>query len=120
MLVRDTFSHYTNDEVKQKVEKFHSSMAVTPGGLTLMLRPLNVDMNKPFTDKLRNCVWIELMCSPYAQICRKPRAEIRKKAKIDVIASSALWLIHLCMNYCFLKLFCKITSKCCKITKKIR
>lgn len=52
MLVWYTFSAFTNDEMKEKVKKFNSSIVVKPGGLISILKPLDVCINRLFKDTL--------------------------------------------------------------------
>ena len=54
LLVWDSFSGHLVDSVKDILSKEHAtSLAVIPGGLTSVIQPLDVCLNKPFKDRLR-------------------------------------------------------------------
>ena len=53
LLVWDHFAAHLTDGVKQKVRQYNTNVAVIPGGLTGVLQPLDVSLNKPFKDGLR-------------------------------------------------------------------
>ena len=46
--------------MKEKCQSINTTIAVIPGGLTSVLQPLDVCLNKPFKDKLRS-KWIDWM-----------------------------------------------------------
>ena len=62
LLVWDKFSAHLTEGVTKKVRDTRTHIAVIPGGLTSMLQPLDVSINKPFKDKLRE-LWMEWMAS---------------------------------------------------------
>jgi len=49
----DSAKSHLKEEVKKQV-KNHSEIAVIPGGLTKLLQPLDISVNKSFKNKLRN------------------------------------------------------------------
>ena len=53
LLVWDSFQAHLVDSVKQAVRQTNTDIAVIPGGLTNILQPLDVSLNKPFKDRLR-------------------------------------------------------------------
>ena len=54
MLVWDSFSAHLGDNVKKQLRECHNThLAVIPGGLTSIVQPLDVCLNKPFKDRLR-------------------------------------------------------------------
>ena len=53
LLVWDSFRAHLVDPVKQALRQTNTDIAVIPGGLTSILQPLDVCLNKPFKDRLR-------------------------------------------------------------------
>ena len=53
ILVLDSFSAHLTDAIKVQLKQENTDMAVIPGGLTSMVQPLDVCLNKPFKDRLR-------------------------------------------------------------------
>jgi hypothetical protein len=51
LLVWDSFG----DDTKRILTEMKTDLAVIPGGLTTVLQPLDVSVNKPFKDMLENC-----------------------------------------------------------------
>ena len=47
MLVWDSFSAHLIDQAKQHLKENNTSTAVIPGGLTSVIQPLDVSLNKP-------------------------------------------------------------------------
>ena len=62
MLVWDQFLSHLTDAVKAKVKNLNTFQSVIPGGLTSILQPLDVAINKPFKDRDR-VKWIARMKS---------------------------------------------------------
>jgi len=60
MLVLDAFKGHVTDSVKDQVHKMKTELIVIPGGMTSMLQPMDVSINKPFKDRLRQqyLTWI--------------------------------------------------------------
>lgn len=54
LLVMDSFRGHTTDEVKQLFQENNTEQIIIPGGLTSILQPLDVCLNKPFKDNLRS------------------------------------------------------------------
>ena len=52
LLVWDSFSAHLTDTVKQQLRENKTVTAVIPGGLTSLVQPLDVCLNKPFKDRL--------------------------------------------------------------------
>ncbi|KAK6760910.1 hypothetical protein RB195_022106 [Necator americanus] len=52
LLIFDSARYHVTDEVKQFCQQY-SKIAVIPGGLTKILQPLDVGINKPFKDHLK-------------------------------------------------------------------
>ena len=53
LLVWDKFSAHLTDGVRKTLNDAKTDIAVIPGGLTSILQPLDVSLNKPFKDELR-------------------------------------------------------------------
>ena len=54
MLVWDCFSAHLVDSVKRRTKAHNTDMVVIPGGLTSVLQPLDVSLNKPMKSKIRD------------------------------------------------------------------
>ena len=77
MLCLDAFQGHLTDEIKNKIHRLKSELVVIPMGMTSVLHPLDVSVNKPFKARLSeqyNC-WIsdhdreltasgEIKCAP--------------------------------------------------------
>ena len=48
MLVIDAFKGHLTDAVKNQLRKMNSELVVMPGGMTSVLQPMGVSINKPF------------------------------------------------------------------------
>jgi hypothetical protein len=53
LLVLDSFKGHLTEEVKKVIRAGNSDMVVIPGGMTSLLQPLDVSVNKPFKDRLK-------------------------------------------------------------------
>uniref|UniRef100_A0A8C5WL18 HTH CENPB-type domain-containing protein n=1 Tax=Leptobrachium leishanense TaxID=445787 RepID=A0A8C5WL18_9ANUR len=62
LLVWDMLSAHLKKSIKSAVRNACTDIAVIPGGLTSQLQPLDVCLNKPFKDRLRQ-MWADWMCS---------------------------------------------------------
>ena len=49
----DSFRAHLSDNVKRVLKNSRTDVAVIPGGMTSLLQPLDVGVNKPFKDNLR-------------------------------------------------------------------
>ena len=55
----DSFEAHKTEQVKQSLKSENTDLSVIPGGLTSVLQPLDVCLNKPFKDRLRDVMaWI--------------------------------------------------------------
>ena len=52
-LVLDSFEAHKTEQVKRSFKSENTDLAVIPGGLTSVLQPLDVCLNKPFKDRVR-------------------------------------------------------------------
>ena len=62
LLVWDMFKSHLCENIKTTIKRINTDIAVIPSGLTSILQPLDVCLNKPFKDGLRKC-WNEWMVS---------------------------------------------------------
>ena len=60
LLVFDAFEAHVTETVKRALTRENTNLAVIPGGLTSILQPLDVSLNKPFKDGVRKR-WMERM-----------------------------------------------------------
>lgn len=80
LLVLDSFRGHLTENTKKLLETMKTDLAVIPGGLTSVLQPLDVSINKPFKDnvrKLYQCWMAENVheLTPTGKI-RKPSVEL--------------------------------------------
>jgi len=47
------FRSHLTDDIKWRLQRNNIDIAVIPGGLTSILQPLDVSLNKPFKDNVR-------------------------------------------------------------------
>uniref|UniRef100_A0A803JWI5 HTH CENPB-type domain-containing protein n=1 Tax=Xenopus tropicalis TaxID=8364 RepID=A0A803JWI5_XENTR len=83
LLVWDMFRAHTCDGIKELAKSSQVTLAVIPGGLTSVLQPLDVSLNKPFKDRVRK-MWHEWMSSGQARLTKvgnlmKPNIELIAK-----------------------------------------
>ena len=60
LLVWDKFSAHLTEGITDALKATNTDVAVIPGGLTGIMQPLDVSLNKPFKGNLRNC-WMKWM-----------------------------------------------------------
>lgn len=60
LLFYDTFSAHLTDAVKESFKQCNTTVVLIPGGLTSVLQPLDVSINKPVKSHLRQS-WVEYM-----------------------------------------------------------
>jgi len=53
MLALHAFKGHLTDSVKNQLRKIKTEFVVIPGGMTSVLQPLDISINKPFKDRLR-------------------------------------------------------------------
>lgn len=110
LLVLDSFRGHLMQEVKDVLKEGKTDMALIPGGLTSVLQPLDVSINKPFKEHLKNTYanWmcegehtftptgkikrpsIQLMCEWILQSWSMISADIVKKSFKKTCISNAL------------------------------
>jgi hypothetical protein len=86
MLVLDAFKEHVTDSVKDQLRKMKTELVVIPGGMTSVLQPMDVSINKSFKDRLRQryLTWIA-----------DPARELTQTGKIKRAAPSevARWVL---------------------------
>ena len=60
LLVYGVFEAHVTESVKAAIARENTNLAVIPGGLTSLLQPLDVSLNKPFIDNVRKR-WMQWM-----------------------------------------------------------
>ena len=70
LLVWDQFRAHLTDRVKNHLKRNKTVQAVIPGGLTGILQPLDVCLNKPFKANMRK-LWAEWMCEGKPEVTAK-------------------------------------------------
>jgi hypothetical protein len=83
LLVWDQFRAHKTDMVKEKVKKLNTTQAMIPGGLTSILQPLDVVLNKPFKDRVRT-KWMTWMASDEKEFTKGGNL---KKPSISLVTS---------------------------------
>ncbi|KAE8740145.1 hypothetical protein FOCC_FOCC014343 [Frankliniella occidentalis] len=60
MLVMDSFRGHLTEQVKDKFKRMQTDMVIIPGGMTSLLQPLDICINKPFKNKIEEyyCDWM--------------------------------------------------------------
>ena len=60
MLVLDAYKWHLIDSVKNPLRKMKTELVIIPGGMTSVLQPMDLSINKPFEDRLRQqyTTWI--------------------------------------------------------------
>jgi len=53
MLVLDAFKGHLTDSMRNQLRKMKTELVVIPGGMTSVLQPMDISINKPFKDRLR-------------------------------------------------------------------
>jgi hypothetical protein len=85
MLILDAFKGHVTDSVKDQLRKMKTELVVIPGGMTSVLQPMDVSINKPFKDRLSQ---------QYLTWIADPARELTETGKIKRAAPSevARWL----------------------------
>ncbi|KAE9546655.1 hypothetical protein FO519_010133, partial [Halicephalobus sp. NKZ332] len=82
MIILDSARCHLTDNVREEMKQC-SKVAVIPGGLTKFLQPLDISVNKPFKENLRNC-WEEWMSA--TENAEYTRGGKRKRPGYEVVA----------------------------------
>jgi hypothetical protein len=79
MFVLDAFKGHLTDSVKNQLRKMKTELVVIPGGMTSVLQPMDISINKPFEDRLRQ---------QYLTWIADPARELTETGKIKCAAPS--------------------------------
>lgn len=85
LLVYDAFEAHVTDTVKAAFKRENTDLAVIPGGLTSILQPLDVSLNKPFKDGVKKR-WMQWMADGIHEFTATGR---QKKPSEELIC---LWI----------------------------
>ena len=83
VLVYDSFEAHVTDTVKASFKRENTELAVIPDGLTSLLQPLDVSINKPFKDGVRK-QWMQWMADGIHEFTATGH---QKKASEELICS---------------------------------
>lgn len=83
LLVCDMFEAHVTESVKTALTRENTNLAVIPSGLTSILQPLDVSLNKPFKDGVRKR-WMEWMAEGVHEFTATGR---QKKPSEELILS---------------------------------
>ncbi|KAH8019719.1 hypothetical protein HPB51_021041 [Rhipicephalus microplus] len=103
LLVPGSFRSHLRENVRQKIEELRTEIAIIPGGLTLVLQPLDVCIKKPFKDGVR-CLYTEWM--PHRGHALTPTGKIRRPF-VELVFSWILDSWHLLPGDLITKSFTK-------------
>lgn len=87
LLVLDSFRGHLVDSVRTELKERRTEIAVIPGGLTSLLQPLDVSLNKPFKDNVRR-LYAEWMAAGDHDFT--PSGKIRRPS-VEVLCS---WILE--------------------------
>ena len=79
----DSFEAHVTDTVKASFKRENTELAVIPGGLTSLLQPLDVSLNKPFKDGVRK-KWMQWLADGIHEFTASGR---QKKPSEELICS---------------------------------
>lgn len=83
MFVWDSFRAHLSQPIRRTLQSLNTECAVIPGGMTGLLQPLDVCINKPFKDRLRS-KWQQWMISGEHTLTATGRT---RKAELNVICN---------------------------------
>ena len=89
MLCLDAFRGHLTEDVKKKMHSLGSDLVIIPGGMTTVLQPLDVSINKPFKGYVQ-AEYNKWFCEPNRELT--PTGKIKRSA-LHIIAHwvSAAW-----------------------------
>lgn len=87
LLVLDSFRGHLTERVKARLAEGRTHLAVIPGGLTSMLQPLDVSINRPFKAEFRR-LYSEWMAAGHHE--KTPTGRLRR-ASLQLVCS---WILN--------------------------
>jgi len=105
MLVLDAFKEHVTDSIKDQLRKMKTELVFIPGGIISVLQPMDVSINKPFKDRLRQqyLTWI-------ADLAR----ELTEPGKIKCAAPSEVaWWVSAAWKAIPESIMVRSFKKCC-------
>lgn len=81
LLIMDSMRAHINDKVKSVCKSAKAELAIIPGGLTKILQPLDVGVNKSFKSKVRN-LWEKWMAEGHHSYTKSGKMRRASYAKI--------------------------------------
>ena len=78
LLVLDAFRCHKTEQTKTTLRRLNTDLAMIPGGMTSLLQPLDVAVNKPFKDRLRQkwSTWILEGVKSYTKMGRMRKVDL--------------------------------------------
>ena len=92
LLVFDSFKAHKTEQVKRSLKSENMDLSVIPGGLTSVLQPLDICLNKPFKDRLRQR-WMTWMAEGIHELTPTGRQKKPSKELMCQWISKAWWEI---------------------------
>jgi hypothetical protein len=88
MLVLDAFKGHVTDSMEDQLRKMKTELVIIPGGMTLVLHPMDVSINKPFKDRLSQqyLTWIADPARELTEAGKIKRAPPSKVARLVAAA----------------------------------
>ena len=92
MLGLDAFSCHKTDDTKALLHQTNTDFINMPGGMTTLLQPLAVSINKPFKDGLCRCLsdWIMSGEKTYTKSGRMRKVELLNRQGVEEMPSDII------------------------------
>jgi hypothetical protein len=103
MLVLDAFRRHVTDSIKDQLCKMKTELVIIPSGMTSVLQPMNISINKPIKDRLRQ---------QYMTWIADPTCELTETGKIKRAAPSEITHVG-CMESHPESIIVRSFKKCC-------
>jgi len=70
MLCLDAFRGHLTEKVKNNMKDLKTDLVVIPAGMTSILQPMDVSVNKPFKEKLKK-IYSQRLCDPARELSQE-------------------------------------------------